>query len=73
MADFNKSACSLAGGSKSQFDQDITIENSLKKIKNKLIVMSGKGGVGKTRVPIQVLPSFETHGRWPVFGLTVQK
>ncbi len=54
MADFNKSACSLAGGSKPQSDQDITIENSLKKIKNKLIVMSGKGGVGKTSVSVNL-------------------
>jgi Mrp family chromosome partitioning ATPase len=35
-------------------DHDVVVENSLKKIKNKFIVMSGKGGVGKTSVSVNL-------------------
>ena len=35
-------------------DHDVLVEKSLKKIKNKLIVMSGKGGVGKTSVSVNL-------------------
>ena len=33
---------------KAEAEKDAAVKNSLSKIKNKIIVMSGKGGVGKT-------------------------
>jgi ATP-binding protein involved in chromosome partitioning len=49
--------CSSAGPQNAQNakeDHDVVVENSLKKIKNKFIVMSGKGGVGKTSVSVNL-------------------
>ena len=37
-----------------QAEQDAAVESSLGKIKNKLIVMSGKGGVGKTSTSVNL-------------------
>ncbi|MEA3347115.1 MAG: P-loop NTPase, partial [Candidatus Auribacterota bacterium] len=37
-----------------ELEQDKRLEENLSKIKNKLIVISGKGGVGKTTVAVNL-------------------
>ncbi len=37
-----------------QTDPDVQAQNSLKRIKNKFVVLSGKGGVGKTSVSVNI-------------------
>ena len=39
---------------KVQTEQDVSVDRSLKKIKNKLIILSGKGGVGKTSTSVNL-------------------
>ncbi|OQX23108.1 MAG: ATP-binding protein [Desulfobacteraceae bacterium IS3] len=46
--------CPSADRQKVQDEQDIAVKNSLDKIKNKFMVMSGKGGVGKTSVSVNL-------------------
>ena len=43
-------------------DHDALVEKSLKKIKNKFIVMSGKGGVGKTSVSVNLAMGLANKG-----------
>jgi Mrp family chromosome partitioning ATPase len=48
------SACSAGAQNMAQKLQDQTIESTLNKIKNKLLVMSGKGGVGKSSMAANI-------------------
>ena len=49
-------------GNSQQQQKETSVENSLNKIKNKLIVMSGKGGVGKTSVSVNLAISLSKKG-----------
>jgi len=48
-------------GSK-QTDEDVSVQKSLQKIKNKFIVLSGKGGVGKTSVSVNIAIALAQKG-----------
>ena len=54
MVTHDKESRSTAEKEKAKSDQDVQVSESLQKIKNKFIVMSGKGGVGKTSVSVNL-------------------
>jgi Mrp family chromosome partitioning ATPase len=56
------SACSAGTHNMAQKIQDQTIESTLKKIKNKLLVMSGKGGVGKSSMAANIAVGLSNRG-----------
>ena len=56
-------SCPSGGGSMAQKIQDQMIENSLSKIKRKLLVMSGKGGVGKSSIAANIAVGLSKSGR----------
>lgn len=53
-------SCGDSGQGKQQQEQEV--KNALAKIKHKLIVMSGKGGVGKTSVSVNLAIALGTRG-----------
>ncbi len=54
MVTHDEASRSTAEKEKVKSEHDVLVEKSLKKIKNKFIVMSGKGGVGKTSVSVNL-------------------
>ena len=54
--------CASAQGQRSQADVDAAVNGSLGRIKHKLIVMSGKGGVGKTSVSVNLAMALAKKG-----------
>ncbi len=60
----NQTSCSAAKKEKEKVksDEDVHVMESLQKIKNKLIVMSGKGGVGKTSVSVNLSIALAAKG-----------
>jgi ATP-binding protein involved in chromosome partitioning len=53
--------CSVNKG-RSKEDQDAAVKGSLQKIKHKLLVMSGKGGVGKTSTAVNLAIALSRKG-----------
>jgi len=47
---------------KTQTEQDASVDRSLKKIKNKFIILSGKGGVGKTNTSVNLSVALANKG-----------
>ncbi len=47
---------------KAQTEQDLSVDRSLKKIKNKFIILSGKGGVGKTSTSVNLSMALANKG-----------
>ena len=56
------SGCSAADQSAARERQEAEVKGSLEKIKHKFLVMSGKGGVGKTSVSVNLSMALATMG-----------
>jgi len=61
MAESNCSGCSTASGCENK-DQDQKLRSCLGRIKNKLVVLSGKGGVGKSSVATNLAVDLALNG-----------
>jgi Mrp family chromosome partitioning ATPase len=62
MGECQKASCGVSNQKNLQDELDASVKDSLNKIKNKLIVMSGKGGVGKTSVSVNLSIALANKG-----------
>lgn len=62
MGKCQKTSCGISDQKDSQDPLDLSIKDSLSRIKNKIIVMSGKGGVGKTSVSVNLSIALANKG-----------
>ena len=62
MESCNSQTCNSANKDQKKIDQDAAVNASLRKMTHKLLVMSGKGGVGKTSVAVNLAIALADRG-----------
>ena len=62
MGNCQSTGCGAGAQDKGAAEQDAAVKGSLQKIKNKFVVLSGKGGVGKTSVSVNIATALANKG-----------